>query len=84
MRTFNFTNNATHNAELLIKNNWFEDIEDEQIPTFFKQDEEDENPTPMIFLEKVDEFLFTDEDLFQPIKEEEEELSTPPTSPRQE
>ena len=79
MKIFNFTTNAEHNKELLIKNNWFEDIEDEQIPTFFKQDEE-EQPTPMIFLESVDEFLYTDEDLFQPIKEE--ELTTPPTSPR--
>ena len=82
MKIFNFTNNATHNAEILIKNNWFEDIEDEQIPTFFKHNEDDEIPTPMIFLEKVDEFLYTDEDLFK--EEKEEELTTPPQSPRQE
>jgi len=78
MRTFNFTTNAEHNKDILIKNNWFEDIEDEQIPSFFKQDEDNE-PTPMIFLESVDEFLYTDEDLFI-----NEELPTPPTSPRQE
>lgn len=77
MRTFNFTTNAEHNKDILIKNNWFEDIEDEQIPSFFKQDQ-DEEPTPMIFLESVDEFLYTDEDLFI-----NEELSTPPTSPRE-
>lgn len=77
MRTFNFTTNAEHNKDILIKNNWFEDIEDEQIPSFFKQDH-DEDPTPMIFLESVDEFLYTDEDLYI-----NEELTTPPTSPRE-
>ena len=73
----NFTTDPQYNKDLLINNNWFNDIEDE--PIILSMNEEDDEPTPMVFLERVDEFSYTDEDII--INEEvKEELPTPPQS----
>jgi len=76
MKTFQFTNDPQYNKDILINNNWFEDIEDE--PIILSMNEEDDEPTPMIFLERVDEFSYTDENIFK--EEVKEELPTPPQS----